>query len=64
MEFWPCMFYDQSLLNDLNRLATDHLNQVGLLGKSPGPQLKGLGPIVFGDSLVVVITCDGGSTRF
>jgi hypothetical protein len=58
MEFRPCMFHNQSLLNDSNRLATDHLNKVSLLGKSTSPQLKSLGPIVLGYGLVIVITCD------
>jgi len=60
----PCVFCNQSLLDNLNGLVTDHPNKISLLGKSTCPQLKGLGPIVFMYGLVVVITYNRGSTCF
>ena len=48
MEFRPCMFRNQSLLDNANGLATGRTNKVRLLGEGAIPQLKGLGPIVLG----------------
>ena len=58
------MLHDQSLLEDLDGLVTDHLDKVCLLSKCARPQLQGFGPIVFMDGLVVVVTCDCGSAHF